>query len=208
METCKEIVRMEWEFFQSVRNEGGRADCQDNRWEFALDRLAQLLTWNRELRESYRDDLLAARGAGRNPMEEKYGYMMEHTAPERYASIRAQLPTVPFQKKALAEQIVSRLVIQQERFVRQYPNLAQGARTITNTGGGGKTTSFETYLRGELYTYSERTLQLFRERVLALEREGRSMPEVHMENIAKMCGFASVDELEARSAPGERRSCQ
>jgi hypothetical protein len=39
------IIRMEWEFFDKVENEGGRASCQDN-WEtFSKMRRSQYMAW-------------------------------------------------------------------------------------------------------------------------------------------------------------------
>ncbi|MGE4487789.1 MAG: DUF4125 family protein, partial [Synergistaceae bacterium] len=39
------IIQMEWEFFDKVENEGGRASCQDN-WEtFSKMRRSQYMAW-------------------------------------------------------------------------------------------------------------------------------------------------------------------
>ncbi len=83
---------MEWELFDQVQNIGGRAVCQDNWSTFQIMRSSQLLPWPPELLSSYRDDLLEAKAAGRNPLSEKYGYMMERTCPEEYQKIRRLLP--------------------------------------------------------------------------------------------------------------------
>ena len=62
---------MEWELFDQVQNIGGRAVCQDNWSTFQIMRSSQLLPWPPELLSSYRDDLLEAKAAGRNPLSEK-----------------------------------------------------------------------------------------------------------------------------------------
>ena len=77
----KETAEMEWELFDKVQNRGGRAACQDDRETFFLMRSSQFQAWPRELLESYRNDILSAREAGRNPLSEKYAYMMERPAP-------------------------------------------------------------------------------------------------------------------------------
>ena len=42
---------------------------------------------------------------------------------------------------------------------RKYPAVMSGARPITDERTGRRMTSFETYARGELGTYSDRTLE-------------------------------------------------
>ncbi len=45
----KRVVRDEWEAFDKVINEGGRADCQDNWNTFNIMRSSQYLTWNEDM---------------------------------------------------------------------------------------------------------------------------------------------------------------
>lgn len=80
------IVRHEWEQFQQVNNEGGPANCQGNWPMFHQMRLSQFLTWPHPLLASYADDLDQADAQGRNLLTEKYGRMMESTAPDQYHS--------------------------------------------------------------------------------------------------------------------------
>ena len=76
------IIQMEWEFFDKVENEGGRASCQDN-WEtFSKMRRSQYMAWPLPLLESWKADLVRANEEGRNPLTEKYGYMMCISDPE------------------------------------------------------------------------------------------------------------------------------
>lgn len=82
-ETTKEkIAAIEWEMFQRVRNEGGRADCQNRPDTFKIMRLAQFSAWPEELAQSYLEDLRKALQNDRNLPMEKYARMMESTAPE------------------------------------------------------------------------------------------------------------------------------
>ena len=91
-EIIKEIIAIEWGLFDKVQNCGGRAACQDDRETFGLMRSSQFQAWPRELLESYRGDLLSAQAEGRNPLCEKYAYMMERTAPAEYAGMKDALP--------------------------------------------------------------------------------------------------------------------
>ncbi|MBO4336828.1 MAG: DUF4125 family protein, partial [Lachnospiraceae bacterium] len=47
------VVRMEYEAFDEVENEGGRAECQDNWTTFEIMRKSQYLTWNKEMLEQF-----------------------------------------------------------------------------------------------------------------------------------------------------------
>ena len=50
------IAKMEFEAFDKVQNEGGRANCQDD-WEtFSIMRVSQYLTWNVPMLEQYISD--------------------------------------------------------------------------------------------------------------------------------------------------------
>ena len=57
MKSIAELILKEWNQFQKVQNEGGRASCQNHMKEFVMNRLAQFLTWSDEMRESYYQDL-------------------------------------------------------------------------------------------------------------------------------------------------------
>lgn len=88
----KQIVELEWAMFGKVQNRGGRAACQDDAQTFSIMRTSQLAAWTEEMRQSYLDDLRAAQSAGRNPLAEKYGYMMARTCPAEYEQIKDRLP--------------------------------------------------------------------------------------------------------------------
>ena len=77
------IVRHEWDQFQRTNNEGGRAACQGNWPVFRQMRTSQFMTWPDPLLDSYLADLVEAERVGRNLVTEKYGRMMESTAPLR-----------------------------------------------------------------------------------------------------------------------------
>ena len=49
-----QIVKMEWEAFDHVKNEGGRASCQDDWDTFSIMRKSQYFTWTDEMLTEYR----------------------------------------------------------------------------------------------------------------------------------------------------------
>ena len=60
------IVLREWRMFTTVRNEGGRADCQDDWPTFRVMRSSQLEAWQTDTLRSYDDDLIRAEREGRS----------------------------------------------------------------------------------------------------------------------------------------------
>ena len=88
----EKIVELEWQQFQKVQNEGGRASCQDNRPTFNIMRTSQFLVWKMEILESYYQDLQDAESKGWNLLTEKYARMMESTAPVQYEQLKERLP--------------------------------------------------------------------------------------------------------------------
>ncbi len=195
-ELINEIIALEWAFFDKVRNEGGRAPCQDDFRTFRTMRASQYEAWNEATLSSWRDDLTAARAAGRNPLAEKYGYMMCIDAPEENRALAAQLPPVTEEKLALARAIVKKLAPQNEAFAARHPLVASRARPLRSGEGDGGETSIETYQLGELLTYSEKTLRLLAARIAELEAAGVSYAELIIENGLKRRGFRGLDDAE------------
>ena len=197
------IIQMEWEFFDKVENEGGRASCQDN-WEtFSKMRRSQYMAWPEPLIESWKSDLVRANEEGRNPLTEKYGYMMCISDPEGNEETALRLPPVSPEKIDTARRIVDRLIPQNEVFRAKYPRVSGRGRPLrTSEEPAAGWTSIETYELGELWTYSQKTLELFEANLDAFEKEGKSYPETVVENGLKLRGFKSLEEAEAILARG------
>jgi len=190
------LIATEWELFHNVNNEGGRADCQDDPETFAIMRRCQFTCWSEELVESWHNDLLAAKAEGRNLLSEKYAWMMQKTAPYEFARISKHLhfPTV------FAEQMIDEIaeieVEWMEKYENQYPFMAGGNRPIHSFQDQKYVTSFETYLRGELHTYSEKTLELYLEMLKNLLKENKSMSIMIMDAMVKEYGYKDLDDAE------------
>ena len=71
-ELIKEIIDREWEMFSVLKNTGGVAECQNNKPEFIIMRSGQWDNLPDKILESYKQDLIEAKKAGRNLLEEKY----------------------------------------------------------------------------------------------------------------------------------------
>ena len=192
------IIRMEWEFFDKVENEGGRASCQDDCDTFSKMRRSQYMAWTEPLLESWKADLVRAGEEGRNPLTEKYGYMMCISDPEANKETARRLPPVPPEKREAARRIVDRLIPQNETFRAKYPRVSGRGRPLkTYEESAAGWTSIETYELGELWTYSQKTLELFEVNLDTFKKEGRSYPETVVEYGLRLRGFKGLEEAEA-----------
>lgn len=188
-----EIVNLEWRMFDKVHNQGVRASCQDD-WEtFSIMRSSQLRSWSAETLHSYREDLLAAKAAGRNLLQEKYAWMMESTAPQEFARIRHLLPVLEPERRKLIDAAAKLQISEMETLSRKYPHVAATMRPLRSCFDSPSCTSFETYLRGELTTYSLKTLRCY---LAQLENPQLNYSYRVLNETALQYGCKSLEELE------------
>ncbi len=199
-ELIDKIIELEWKQFDRVKNEGGRASCQDNFGTFSIMRKSQYFTWNDELLNHYYQDLLAAEQSGWNLITEKYARMMKSTAPEEYARLETELPVRSEERERITEEIVKIQVAWMEKFAEKFPKMAGNARSIHTYEDNAWNTSYETYLRGELGTYGEETFVLYGRFVAELLSAGRNLAYETMNHTAKLYGYESVEDAEEKLA--------
>lgn len=190
------IVHLEWDDFDKVINEGGRADCQDNWNTFSLMRRSQYNTWEYEMLVQYAVDFNLAKNAGWNLIMEKYGRMEESTAPDKWDEIKDSFPIIDDEKKQIIEGIVSIQVGWMEEFAGKYPNMAQNARSIHTYEDNAFNTSYETYLRGEISTYSDTMLYMYGRFIATLASENGNLAYMIMNETALQYGYNSVEDAE------------
>lgn len=185
------ISGAEWQMFDKVQNEGGRAACQNDARTFAIMRYSQFAPLPQDVLESYRDDLEQAAQVGRNLLAEKYAYMMEYTDPAIFdRTLRDHLPAVSAYKQALCARIANRLIRDEQQFAARYPALhAQGRPTEGAQAD-------DVYALGELKTYSERTLERYDAWLRAHPEENISV-SVHRVMV-QLYGYDSLEAAEAR----------
>lgn len=199
-ELVEHMVSLEWQAFDEVQNEGGRADCQDDWGTFSIMRTSQYLAWPKEMIISYIQDFRLANAKKWNLITEKYGRMMKTTDPEAYAAIADKLPKLTMQQETIIEQIVTLQVSWMEQFAAEYPNMAYNSRSIHTSEDTPFNTSYETYLRGELSTYSHETLKMYGNFVVQLARNNQNLAEIIMTNTALLYGYPSLEDAEKRLA--------
>ena len=194
-----QIITREWEFFQNVHNTGGRASCQDNYEEFNIMRSSQWEIFSLPILRSYLDDLVLAKYRDRNPVMEKYAYMMKYSAPKEYEEIESFLPVISEWKREITEKIIKIYLKWEAETIVKYPAITGKGRKLYSESDTPEYTSIETYLRGELFSYSEKTLQLYYDYVKDCKNENKNLAEINLENIVRKKGYNSLEDSENKS---------
>lgn len=187
------IAKAEFEAFDKVQNEGGRASCQNNWPTFKIMRMSQYMTWTEDMLLQYLYEFKTNYENGRNMIQEKYARMMESTAPDAYARFADKLPPVSEDKKTVMEQIIGFQVKWMEEFATAYPNLAGNARAIHTSEDLPYDTSYETYLRGELGTYSDRMLEMYGRYIVEFAQNGKNATYEIMKNTVRFYGYKDLE---------------
>jgi len=188
------IVEMEWNMFHNVQNIGGTAACQEDPKTFEIMRLSQAASWSEAALESYLSDLVEAEKNGRNLLTEKYARMMKSTSPSEYARIEHLLLPLNPEVLPLIDKIVKIVIQWEEELSEKYPYILRKGRPIHGSADTPFVTSLETYLRGELATYSPRTLELYHENVLKQKSENINGSEITLDYTIRRYGFNSLEE--------------
>lgn len=186
------ILEKEWKYFSNLNNIGGRADCQDNREDFIIMRKSQWETFNKETLLSYLEDL----NSKNNPLFQKYAQMMKYNSPEEYEKIKDILEKVSEEKTDLVNKIMFIYMEWEKEFFERYPIFSSMGRPLYSSKDNDIETSIETYLRGELLSYSEKTLKLYLDYIIVNKEKNMNLAIKNMDNLAKMQGFNDSDDVE------------
>ncbi len=192
------LVSLEWEDFQQVNNEGGRASCQDDSETFFIMRKSYFEPLSEDVIDNILRDFEAARSNGRNLVSEKYAWMMKSTAPNQFVQICDSLSEPSVTAKTYLELIVVYEIEWMDEFRAKFVKLGDHGRPIRTSEDTSDSTSFETYLRGELYTYSEDTVLAYYDFVKDLKTEGVNLISQTMENEVRAYGYSSLADAEAK----------
>ncbi len=193
-EIIAKIIDAEWGMFHNAPNIGGTALCQEDRNTFEINRFAQAMSWSEATLESYLNDLAEAKNDNRNLMTEKYGRMMESTSPAEYAQIEHLIPPLDSEVPPLVEKLIKIVLKWEEELAGKYPNIVSKGRPVYSSEDTLYATSIETYLRGELATYSLKTLKLYYENIWKQKSEKINGSEVILEHVMKNYNFTSLHE--------------
>ena len=155
-----------------------------------------------ELLQSYLQDLAAAERNGQNLVALKYAWMMEDTFPLEFNEIRETLPPLSLIAQSTIREILSLQMPMTESLFCKYPNACARSRPLRPVAAHPHIASIQTYLRGELCTYSERTLFLYLRNLQMLTAMGQNLAELILESTAKQYGYPSLLALESSLASG------
>ena len=180
-EILKKIIDIELEMFIAV-NSRQESGCQKHPESFRLHRWVQFLPWSYEALLSYLNDLIRAKSEGQNLMTLKYA-RMENLIPN-------------INRNPLIDKIVSIQHNWQSEMFSKYPYFMRGARPLSSTVKTSMMTSFETYLRGELETYSDKTLSLLFADIEYMIDKGINMAEETYKALVRASGIKSLEEAE------------
>jgi hypothetical protein len=179
-ELIEAIVDSELAMFLSVPTDRTYS-CRQHPEAFKLHRRAQFSVWSVDTLSSYLDDLRQAITKGENLMTVKYARMQGLIAKEHVNPLIDTIETIQVQW--------------QRELIERYPHLMAGARPLGHQDDSAGT-GFETYLRGELETYSGATLDLLYHDLFVYQRQGVNASEKIYEYLVQRLGYASIEEAE------------
>jgi hypothetical protein len=190
----EKVVDWEWYMFQNVENIDGKASCQEDPETFKIMRSSQFESWSKAALESYLDDLNEANKKEINLISEKYGRMMRSTSPSHYAKIEHLLQPLDSDQQELIEKVVRIVLAWEEELMKKYPYILRKGRPLYSSMDSPFVTSVETYSRGELSTYSKKTLELHYEHLLNEKSRNMNASEITLESMVRKYGYKSLEE--------------
>ncbi len=190
----EKVVDLEWDMFRNVENMDGNASCQEDPKTFKIMRSSQFEGWPKAALESYLEDLKEASKKGLNLISEKYGRMMRSTSPSHYAKIEHLLQPLDSDQQELIEKVIRMVIEWEEELAKKYPNILRKGRPLYSSLDSPWVTSVETYLRGELSTYSKKTIQLYYEHLSNERSRNTNASETTLASMVKKYGYKSLEE--------------
>jgi hypothetical protein len=173
------ILDCEWEMFQRVKS-AYPVLCQQAPVTFRQIRASIFELWTEEMLATYLSDLHQAKAAGRNLLAEKYA-RMDNLIPGTNCN--------PF-----IERIVAIDSEWQEEVKNEYPNLYRVAcRGMEPTNDGR---NFSVYLRCELETYGEKTVELYYRQISEALANGENLTLKMLERLVVKGGFKDLEHAE------------
>jgi hypothetical protein len=120
---------------------------------------------------------------------------------QKYARMENLIP--PESRSPEIDEILGDIVRIQFEWQREmtegYPHLMRGSRPLSSAEDSVSATSFETYLRGELESYSDETLSLLHEDTRRKLDAGLNLSKEVYTFLVKAMGYSSLEEAEQRA---------
>ena len=159
------------------------------------------MSWSEATLESYLNDLKKAEKNDRNLLSEKYARMMESTSPLEYDKIKHLLTPLDPDVPPLIDKIIEIALAWEEDVTKKYPYICKRGRPIYSSEDMPGVVSFETYLRGELATYSKKTIEFYYNNMLGQKSQGINGAEIVLERTVNQYGYKSLEEANEKCKP-------
>lgn len=176
----KQILDIEWDMFSRVQS-ATPAPCQSAPDKFKKIRGSIFEMWSKEMLESYFDDLVIAQKKGRNLVTEKYA-RMDNLIP-------------PINTNPLIEKIVEIESKWQDEIMVKFPvTYDRLCRGSSQTQDGS---NFAVYLRCEIETYSDKTIELYYHHVKMAFDNDENLTISALKRLVRKGGFDDLLHAEA-----------
>ncbi|WP_300458137.1 DUF4125 family protein [Desulfobacula sp.] len=175
------ILTIELNMFLAVPSQQAEG-CQRYPDQFKHHRKAQFMAWSESTLASYFKDLKDAQTNNENLMTFKYA-RMENLLPPRF-------------KRPLVKKMVAIQLNWQREMFKKYPALMKRARSLEPSSDTVSQTSFETYLSGELESYSEHTLHCLYQDIQDKLKHQINMAEEIYDYLVRAMGYESLVQVE------------
>ncbi|WDN88926.1 hypothetical protein BuS5_01894 [Desulfosarcina sp. BuS5] len=175
------ILKRELDMFLTVPTLQ-KASCQEDPEMFRIVRSSQFVSWSMETLESYLQDLKSAEKNKINLMTKKYARM------DNLINKIKENPAM--------DEIVDIEIEWQKEMFEKFPCLMSSARALRSSEDTPSATSFETYLRGELETYSDTTLTFLLKDVKNYFEKNENMMMKNYLDMVKQLGYTSIEDAE------------
>lgn len=178
-EILEYILDLEWEMFVAVKS-AQPASCQSSPDKFRAIRASVYEMWSDDMLASYLIQLSVAKMHGRNLLTEKYA-RMDNLIP-------------PLSESPYIDEIVQISERWQNEVRNKYPALfARCCRTMEQTGDGR---NFSVYLRCELETYGDGTLELYHENVKDACNQNMNLSIEALRHLVEKSGYKDLEHAE------------
>jgi len=189
----QQIVESELRMFLTVPADG-EYSCRQQPESFRLHRRVQFTIWSDDTLSSYLNDLEQAEKEKRNLMTMKYARMDNLIPRENFDPLIDAIADIQYQW--------------QKEMFSAYPHLMAGARPLSGGDDSELKTSFETYLKGELETYSNNTLSLLHRDIRKLVEKGMNGSKAVYDCLVREMGYNSLEEVEEAQMRNRSRNSE
>lgn len=191
----EQILFYEWKMMISITAIDDPEGCREKPLTFKIMRESQHLVWSDDTLSSYLADLELAESKRVNMVAERYAHMMRVTNPLEYEQVKRDLRPLSKEAIRLVETIMGIFSEWNRDVDKRYPNIRSLGRP---TSEDEQWTSVDTYLKGELLTYSVKTLSLCLQDIYRARAQSVNMSEMMLFNMARFYGYQSLDDMEKR----------